>query len=106
MIKFLIFSMFEAAKGAEVAQASDQVAKTPGQKVLAEYVCEGIPFPATVPPNMMVSISVREAESNEAIAAVMYPLALAGATVWSVPVLEMPVAGATKVEKKYRGRTR
>jgi hypothetical protein len=105
MMKFLTFAMFEAAKGAEIAQAADQVAKTPGQKMLAQYVCQGIPFPG-VTPNTMVTISVGEAENNEAIGAVQYPLALAGATVWAVPVLEMPVARAAKAEKKYRGRTR
>ncbi len=100
-MKFLTFSMFDASKAAEVAQAADKVAKTPGQKMLAQYVCQGIPF-AGVPPSTMVAISVGEAESNEAIAAVHYPLALAGATIWSVPVLEMPVAGAAAEEKKYR----
>ena len=100
-MKFIGFAMFDAAKAAEVAQAGDKVAKTPGRKVLAQYACQGIPFPG-VPPNTMVVISVEEAESNEAIGASQYPLALAGATVWSVPVLEMPVAGAAAEEKKYR----
>ncbi len=100
-MKFLMFGMFDAAKAAEVAQVADKVAKTPGQKTIAQYVCQGIAF-AGVPPNTMVTISVGEAESNEAIAAVQYPLALAGATVWSVPVLEMPVARGAAAEKKYR----
>ena len=100
-MKFITFSMFDAAKAAEIAQASDKVAKTPGRKTVAQYVCQGIPF-AGVPPNSMVVIAIGEAESNEAIAAFQYPLALAGATVWAVPVLEMPVAGAAEEEKKYR----
>jgi hypothetical protein len=100
-MKFLMFAMFDPAKAAEIAQVADKVAKTPGQKTVAQYVCQGIPF-AGVPANKMVTISVGEAESNEAMAAVHYPLELAGATVWSVPVLEMPVAGAAVEEKKYR----
>jgi hypothetical protein len=100
-MKFLGFSMFDIAKTAEVAQAGDKVANTPGAKILAQYVCQGIPF-AGVPPNMMVVVSVAEYESNDAIAASSYPLALAGATVWEVPVLEMPVGGGAATEKKYR----
>ncbi|MGA8848933.1 MAG: hypothetical protein WB564_05945, partial [Dehalococcoidia bacterium] len=79
-MKFLVFSMYDVAKAAEVAQASDKVAKTPGAKVLAMYTCMGMAFPG-VPPNMMVGISVNEYESNEAMAARMYPLGLAGASV-------------------------
>ena len=100
-MKFITFNMFDVAKATEVAQAGDKVAKTPGQKILAQYVCEGLAFPGE-PPNTLVSISIAEVESNEALAAVQYPVALAGATVWSVPVLEMPVAGAAAEEKKYR----
>ena len=100
-MKFITFNMFDVAKTAELAQAIDKVAKTPGQKILAQYVCEGLAFPGQ-PPNTMVSIGIVEVESNEALAAAQYPVALAGATVWSVPVLEMPVAGTAVEEKKYR----
>jgi hypothetical protein len=104
-MKFLFFIMNSPDKAAEVAQITDKVARTPGTKTLAQYVCQGIPFPG-VPPNTMVGIAVVEAESNEAISARIYPAALAGATVWAVPVQEMPVAGAAKIERKYRGRSR
>ena len=100
-MKFITFAMFDAAKAVEIAQVADKVANTPGQKTMAQYVFQGIAFPG-VPPGKMVSIIVGEAESNEAIAAVHYPLELAGATIWAVPVLELPVAGATVEEKKYR----
>jgi hypothetical protein len=100
-MKFITFYMFDVAKAADVAQASDKVAKTPGQKILSQYVCQGLAFPGS-PPNTLVSISVVEAESNEAMASANYPVALAGASLWSVPVLEMPVAGTAAVEKKYR----
>ena len=100
-MKFITFNMFDVAKAVEIAQAADKVVKTPGQKTLAQYVCLGLAFPG-VPPNTMVTITIGEVESNEAMGAVHYPLELAGATVWSVPVLEMPVAGAAAEEKKYR----
>jgi hypothetical protein len=100
-MKFITFAMYDVAKAAEVAQASDKVAKTPGQKRLAQYVCLGIPFPGVFPPNTLTAITIREAESAEALAAVQYPLVLAGANIWSVPVLEFPVDGAVAEVKKY-----
>lgn len=100
-MRFLGFAVYDVAKAADVAQASDKVARTPGRKVLASYTCMGIAFPG-VPPNMMVVVTVEEYESNDAIAANQYPLSLAGANVWAVPVLEMKVGGTAKVEEKYR----
>ena len=99
-MKFMTFAMYDVAKAAEVAQVSDKVAKTPGQKRLAQYVCLGKPFDG-VPPNTLTAITIREAESAEALAAVQYPLVLAGVTIWSVPVLEFPVDGAVAEVKKY-----
>jgi len=100
-MKFLMFSMYDPAKGAEVALAADKVAETPGSKSLARYICGGLPFPG-VPPNTLVGVSVMEFDSSEAMAARMYPVTLAGATIWAVPVLEFPVAKAVETEKKYR----
>ena len=100
-MKFLVFAMFDVAKAAEMAQANDKLAKTPGRKVLSTYSCMGLAFPG-VPPNTIVTISVVEYETSEAMAAVLYPLEVAGATVWAVPVLEMPAAGHAATEKKYR----
>ena len=102
-MKFMTFVMFDVAKAAEVAQAGDKTADMPGTKTLAQYACQGIPFPHTIPPNAMVVIAINDAESNEAMSAANYPLGLAGATVWNVPVLEMPIGGAAETEKKYRG---
>ncbi len=100
-MKFLVFAMFDVAKAAEMAQVNDKLAETPGRKVLANYTCMGLAFPG-VPPNTLVTVSVVEYESSEAMAAVLYPLEVAGATVWAVPVLEMPVGRHTAAEKKYR----
>jgi hypothetical protein len=101
-MKFIGFTMFSPDKAAEIAQATDKITRTPGAKTLAQYVCQGIPFPGVLP-NTMIGISVFEAESNDAISARIYPVSLAGATVWVVPVQEMAVAGAVKTEKKFRG---
>jgi hypothetical protein len=100
-MKFLVFSVTDVAKMAELTQAMDKVAKMPGAKVLAQYTCMGIPFPGA-PPNTIIGVSVVEYESSEAMAARMYPAALAGATIWAVPVLETPVGSAAAAEKKYR----
>jgi hypothetical protein len=100
-MKFLVFSMYDTAKMAEVAQAADKVATTPGAKGLAQYVCMGMPFPGH-PPNAGLTIGVVDFESSEAMAARLYPLELAGASVWAVPVLEIPVGGGAATEKKYR----
>lgn len=78
-MKFLVFTMFDVSKAAEVAQAGDKAAKTRGAKILAQYACQGIPFEG-VPQNMMVVFHIGEYESNEAIAASQYPVGVAGAT--------------------------
>lgn len=103
-MKFLWFAMSDVAKTGEVAQAADNVlANLPaGIKVLTQYACLGIPFPQW-PPNTVVAVSVVEAESAEALTASTWPLELAGATAWFVPVLELPIGGAAQVEKKMRG---
>ncbi len=103
-MKFLRFIAADAAKGAEVSQVADKLWASPpkGIKALATYTCLGIAFPG-LPPHTVLSIVVVEAESDEAMAAVTWPLALAGAEIWHVPVLEVPVVGAAEVEKKMRG---
>ncbi|MBA7710046.1 hypothetical protein ES703_118974 [subsurface metagenome] len=103
-MKFLTINMTGMANIAAVIQASDKVWVTPppGIKVEASYVCLGMPFPG-VPPNTMVSFTISEVESAEAMATVSYPTMLAGATIHRVPILEMPVGAITKEEKKYRG---
>ena len=100
-MKFLVFSMFDVAKTAEIAQIADKVAKTPGQKTIAQYACQGMAFNGQ-PPNTTLAISVVDAESNEAIAATQYPMGLAGISTWAVPVLEVPVGRVVTAEKKYR----
>ena len=101
-MKFLTFAMYDVAKTADVAAASDKVAGTPGMKILGGYVCMGIPFPG-FPENTLLSISVVDVESSETMAAAAYPLALAGATIWHVPVLEITAGSGAEAEKKYRG---
>jgi len=100
-MKFMVFTMYDAAKAAEVMQASDKAAKMPGQKLLAVYACLGRAFDG-MPPNSLLGIGIRDAESSEALASVLYTLTLAGATSWAVPVLEVPVGSVAAEEKKLR----
>ncbi len=102
-MRFLSFATFDVAKATELAKVSDKVwaSPPPGIKLLASYVCQGMAF-AGVPPNTLVIFDIIEAESNEVLSAVNYPLALAGASIWNVPILELPVAGAAEIEKKMR----
>jgi hypothetical protein len=103
-MKFLTINMTEVAKIPALVQAADKVWATPpaGIKVEANYVCLGTPFPG-VPPNTMVSFSISEVESAEALAAVSYPMMVAGSTIYRVPIMEMPVGAGAHVEKKSRG---
>ena len=70
-MKFISFAMFDVAKAAEVAQAGDKVANTPGQKIIGQYICQGKAFDG-IPPNTMVVIAIHETESNEAITTGQY----------------------------------
>jgi hypothetical protein len=103
-IKFLTYSIYDVNKTAEIAALADQVWTSPpsGMKVLSSYVCQGMPFQG-VPPNSLVAIQIIEAESNEVLAAVQYPMALAGASIHTVPVLEVTAGTGAETERKYRG---
>ena len=103
-MKFLILNLFDVAKTAEVAKASDKLWASPpaGTKILASYVSLSPVFP-NQSPNTMVGIAITEAESAEALAATNYPMMLAGVTIYAVPILELPLVGAQEVEKKYKG---
>ena len=91
--------MFEGAKAGEVGPTSDKVwaSPPPGVKMLGRYICLGLPFPG-FSPNTVISVDVIEAENAEAMAAVAYPQMLVGASIWYVPVLEMPTADVGKLE--------
>ena len=103
-MKFMSWNLFDVAKTAEVAQASDKVwASSPvGIKMLVNYVCLSPMFP-NQPPNTMVGFEIIEAENVEAMGAVNYPIMIAGGTIYSIPILELPMVGAVDVEKKYKG---
>ena len=103
-MKFLSFVTMPAAKIAEVAAASDKTMASPppGYQALANYACLGAPFDG-IPPNSMVSVSISEADSAEALAAVQYPLLLAGATIHRVPIMDVAIGTAVQTEKKFKG---
>jgi hypothetical protein len=103
-MKFMTLVVEPVEKAAEVSAAADKVwANVPkGSRPDPIYVMLCIPK-FDVPPNSLVAFTISEAESADAIAARMYPQMLAGATLQAIPLLEVPVVGAAKAEKKYRG---
>jgi hypothetical protein len=103
-MRFLRFLMMDTNKAEKLVQVSDKIwaSPPPGVELLSNYACLGIAFPGQSP-DTIVSVSMVEADSAEAIAATSYPLTLAGASMWVVPALEVPAGGATEVEKKARG---
>jgi hypothetical protein len=102
-MKFMTLSIYPVDKTAEIAAASDKVwANEPrANRPEASYVMLSVPF--DVPPNSMVSVTINESDSAEKIATRVYPVMLAGAMVHVIPLLEVPIAGGAKTEKKYRG---
>jgi hypothetical protein len=102
-MKFMTMSIIPIEKMAEVTAASDKVwgAQPQERKPKNGYVLMSVPF--EVPPRSMVSVYITEEDSIEAMAARVYPVTLAGATVNIIPLMEFAVGGATKIEKKLRG---
>jgi len=102
-MKFLNLTSWPVEKSGEVAAANDKVsANIPRERRVPGYVLMcALP---DVPPNSMVSIGIGEGDSVEEIAARVYPVMLAGATVNIIPLLEVPAGGSVKAEKKYRGK--
>ncbi len=102
-MKFMSINIYPVDKAAEVAAASDKVwANEPrANRPEASYVMMCVPF--DVPPNSMVGVAISESDSVEKMAARIYPIMLAGATVHIIPLLEVPIGGGAKAEKKYRG---
>jgi hypothetical protein len=102
-MKFMTLSSWPVEKSGEVAAANDKVsADIPRERRVPGYVLMcALP---DVPPNSMVSIAISEGDNMNEIAARIYPVMLAGATINIIPLLEVPAGGAAKVEKKYRGK--
>jgi len=100
-MKIALFISYDVSKAAEIAQVSDKLSNTPGRKRLAQYGFQGIPF-AGFPPNTVLAMSINEFESNEALLAVEWPYALAGATPWAVPIFEVPSGSAETTMKGYK----
>jgi hypothetical protein len=102
-MKFMTMTIMPAEKAAEVAAASDKAWATqpPERRPKSAYVLMTVPF--EVPPHSMVSVYITEEDSIDAVAARAYPVMLTGATVNIIPLMELPVGGAAKTEKKLRG---
>jgi hypothetical protein len=103
-MKHIAFTIYDPAKSADVAAASDKARSNlpAGLQTVAMYICLGTPFPG-FPENKNLGISVIETESADAIAALTYPITLAGAQVSCVPVLDLTPGAVTETEKSLRG---
>ena len=103
-MKMLSISTFDVAKAGDVAKATDKVySTTPGYKPLATYICLGNPFPREIPPNSIVTLTIAEVANENDLAAISYPLTLAGVSFQRVPVLEMKPGKSAETEKKLKG---
>jgi hypothetical protein len=102
-MKFMTLSSWPVEKVAEVSAANDKVsANIARERRVPGYILMcALP---DVPPNSMVSVAISEGDSAEEIAANVYPVMLAGATVNIIPLLEVSAGGSVKAEKKYRGK--
>ena len=106
-MKFMVIAVWDIDKGAELAKVTEKMDAAPpsGYRPLARYFCLARPF-AGFPSGTGVSVLIAEAESAEAIISNIYPSMLAGADINVIPVLEIPIARATRLEKKARGMTK
>lgn len=102
-MKFMTLTIYPVAVAAEVGKASDKVyaGRSQESEPPSAYVLMTVPFP--VPPNSLVVVTIAESESAEEMAARVYPMMVAGATVHIIPVLEVPLGGGAEAEKKYKG---
>ena len=104
-MKFITFTTYNIDKLAEVAQAADKLGKNPpeGYKILAMYACLANPFPGTeLARGDMVSVSITECDSAEALTAANLEMTFAGATVNRIPVMEIPTGKAEGTVEKLK----
>ena len=103
-MKFMMFTYIPRGKMAEVSAASDSVvAKTPKEKRTGGPYYLLMCHPLDVPADCAVTVSTFDSDSVEEMAANVYPVELAGASIQIIPVLEVQPGGSVKTEKKYRG---
>jgi hypothetical protein len=104
-MKFLSFTTFNIDKLAEVAKAADKLGKNPpeGYKLLAMFSCQANPFSGTeLARGDMVSVSIIESDSAEAMATANLEMTLAGATINRIPVMEIPTGDAEGTVEKLK----
>jgi hypothetical protein len=90
-MKTIVFTQFEPSRTADVAQASDRfwTSPPPGIKRLGVYTLAG-PLPVQLP-GQACTVSILEAESEQALLGLVYNVALGGASVASITAMELPV---------------
>ncbi len=93
-MKFMTVSVLPIDKMAEVAAASDKAWSSQPQERRPKNAYVLMASLPEVPPHSAISVYITEEDSAEAIAARVYPVQLAGATVSIIPVMEFTVAAA------------
>ena len=97
---FLGFTTVNVENLTECIQAADKIGKNPpeGYKLLEMYSCQANPFDGTpLKKGEMVSISLVECDSSEALAAANLEMIVAGAKINRIPVMKM---AAGRIEEK------
>ena len=102
-MKFAVLSSTPVDKLIEVTQAADKVWSNPpaGLKPFAHYAFLGNAFPREL--NTAQAMVLVEAESSDAILAALFPITMAGCTMWCVPLADMPLAGISELPGKFGG---
>ena len=101
-MKFMTMIIFPAEKAADIAVASDKTwAAVPRERRPTAYVLMSVPF--EVPPHSMVSVYITEEDNMEGVAARLYPVMLAGASINTIPLMELTLGGSAETEKKLKG---
>ena len=98
-MKFIGVTTYNIKDLAEVAKAADKLGKNPpeGYKLLAMYSCQAAPFSGMeLQQGDMVTLSVVECDSDQAMAAANLEMTIAGATVNRIPVLQMSAGEAER----------
>ena len=102
-MKFMVLAVVPIEKLGEAAAAHDKVwaAEPPERRPKSAYVLMCVPF--EVPPHSMVTTYIIEADTMEAVAARVYPIMLAGASVNVIPLMEFTPGGAAKAQERFKG---
>lgn len=82
-------------------RSGQQCRKSADRRPKSAYIMMCVPF--EIPTHSMVATYIIEEDSMETVAARVYPVILAGASVNTIPLMEFSPGGAAKIEKRLGG---